>query len=232
MKLWAREGAKSGVAEEIWSVKERKWGCGGVCQSNSRLQAVAIQTFVRVGHYIANVFSVALELVKFNGSPLKPRNHRMADRVRRYHLLSSSINNEWQGRSTARGARGAGNSFRGRHGGPQGPQPTMDKPKREAILDLSKYVNERIRVKFTGGREGVIPSFAFSKITVLTALLSDWNSKRIRPIIESRTWRSSRRNSRYIYMPYCPPSQYLFLFFQNPSHIFVPWVLLSFEDLQ
>ena len=30
----------------------------------------------------------------------------------------------------------------------------MDKPKREAILDLAKYVNERIRVKFTGGREG------------------------------------------------------------------------------
>ncbi|PCH43052.1 U6 snRNA-associated Sm-like protein LSm7 [Wolfiporia cocos MD-104 SS10] len=29
----------------------------------------------------------------------------------------------------------------------------MDKPKREAILDLSKYSNERIRVKFTGGRE-------------------------------------------------------------------------------
>ncbi|OJT12328.1 U6 snRNA-associated Sm-like protein LSm7 [Trametes pubescens] len=29
----------------------------------------------------------------------------------------------------------------------------MDKPKREAILDLAKYVNERIRVKFTGGRE-------------------------------------------------------------------------------
>jgi U6 snRNA-associated Sm-like protein LSm7 len=30
----------------------------------------------------------------------------------------------------------------------------VEKPKREAILDLSKYVNERIRVKFTGGREG------------------------------------------------------------------------------
>jgi len=29
----------------------------------------------------------------------------------------------------------------------------MDKPRREAILDLSKYGNERIRVKFTGGRE-------------------------------------------------------------------------------
>lgn len=37
----------------------------------------------------------------------------------------------------------------------------MDKPKREAILDLSKYVNERIRVKFTGGREvtGVLKGY-------------------------------------------------------------------------
>jgi len=37
----------------------------------------------------------------------------------------------------------------------------MDKPKREAILDLSKYVNENIRVKFTGGREvtGVLKGF-------------------------------------------------------------------------
>ncbi len=38
-------------------------------------------------------------------------------------------------------------------GGPQAAQ-TADKPRREAILDLSKYVDERIRVKFTGGREG------------------------------------------------------------------------------
>jgi len=45
----------------------------------------------------------------------------------------------------------------GRHGGgPQGTHPTFDKPKREAILDLAKYVNARIRVKFTGGREGVV----------------------------------------------------------------------------
>ncbi|KAJ7226346.1 U6 snRNA-associated Sm-like protein LSm7 [Mycena rebaudengoi] len=62
-----------------------------------------------------------------------------------------------RGRGSARGnPRGAGGpgGFRGgRHGGPQGSLPTMDKPKREAILDLSKYVNERIRVKFTGGRE-------------------------------------------------------------------------------
>jgi U6 snRNA-associated Sm-like protein LSm7 len=47
----------------------------------------------------------------------------------------------------------------GRHGGggPQGSAPSLDKPKREAILDLAKYVNARIRVKFTGGREGVCP---------------------------------------------------------------------------
>ncbi|KAI5887695.1 U6 snRNA-associated Sm-like protein LSm7 [Schizophyllum commune H4-8] len=50
--------------------------------------------------------------------------------------------------------RGGGAS-RGRGGGRGGgpPPPGGDKPRREAILDLSKYVNERIRVKFTGGRE-------------------------------------------------------------------------------
>lgn len=50
--------------------------------------------------------------------------------------------------------RGGGHGGGRHHGGPQGPQPTLDKPKREAILDLAKYVNARIRVKFTGGREG------------------------------------------------------------------------------
>ncbi|KAH9027499.1 U6 snRNA-associated Sm-like protein LSm7 [Lactarius deliciosus] len=67
-----------------------------------------------------------------------------------------------RGRGTFRGAqRGSSASRGGRHGGPQGPQPTLDKPKREAILDLSKYVNARIRVKFTGGREvtGVLKGF-------------------------------------------------------------------------
>lgn len=65
-------------------------------------------------------------------------------------------------------SRGGG----GRHhggGGPQGPQPTLDKPKREAILDLAKYVNARIRVKFTGGREGVcVPTSVYHKTQQLT----------------------------------------------------------------
>ncbi|KAJ8453416.1 hypothetical protein ONZ51_g11108 [Trametes cubensis] len=59
-----------------------------------------------------------------------------------------------RGRGGSRGApRGATPATRGGRNGPV--QPTMDKPKREAILDLAKYVNERIRVKFTGGREGL-----------------------------------------------------------------------------
>jgi len=53
-------------------------------------------------------------------------------------------------RGAARGGRGAA-AFRGPR--PQAPTAEANKSKREAILDLSKYVNERIRVKFTGGRE-------------------------------------------------------------------------------
>jgi len=59
-----------------------------------------------------------------------------------------------RGRGASRGGRGAGGMFKGRGSGPSGPQTSPEeKKKREAILDLSKYVNERIRVKFTGGRE-------------------------------------------------------------------------------
>ncbi|KAI0920422.1 hypothetical protein AcW1_002168 [Taiwanofungus camphoratus] len=63
-----------------------------------------------------------------------------------------------RGRGASRGARGATSATRGRN---VSAQPTMDKPKREAILDLSKYANERIRVKFTGGREvtGVLKGY-------------------------------------------------------------------------
>jgi len=55
-----------------------------------------------------------------------------------------------------------GGSFGGGRGGgparrPPGGQPPAtgsgEKPKREAILDLARYNDERIRVKFAGGRE-------------------------------------------------------------------------------
>ncbi|BGP58061.1 hypothetical protein JCM8202_000014 [Rhodotorula sphaerocarpa] len=59
--------------------------------------------------------------------------------------------------STDTRGRGRG---RGR-GGPQGGAPNRggqggrseDKPKREAILDLAKYTDKKICVKFTGGRQ-------------------------------------------------------------------------------
>ncbi|KAF7964700.1 hypothetical protein HWV62_10122 [Athelia sp. TMB] len=64
-------------------------------------------------------------------------------------------------RGASRGGRGA--PFRGGRGGGSGPpaSSTEERKKREAILDLSKYVNERIRVKFTGGREvtGVLKGY-------------------------------------------------------------------------
>ncbi|KIK64913.1 hypothetical protein GYMLUDRAFT_240268 [Collybiopsis luxurians FD-317 M1] len=59
-----------------------------------------------------------------------------------------------RGRGSARAGRGGSFVSRGgRSHGPSSSTASADKPKREAILDLSKYVNERIRVKFTGGRE-------------------------------------------------------------------------------
>jgi hypothetical protein len=43
----------------------------------------------------------------------------------------------------------------GGRGGGQGGQ--TDKPKKENILDLSKYMDKEISVKFSGGREGELP---------------------------------------------------------------------------
>lgn len=62
-------------------------------------------------------------------------------------------------------------------------QPTMDKPKREAILDLAKYTNERIRVKFTGGREGALLRLLLSSWVMLITR-SDWCAQGIRPAPE------------------------------------------------
>ena len=57
------------------------------------------------------------------------------------------------------------------------PQPTMDKPKREAILDLAKYVNERIRVKFTGGREGQPTLSSLRLWPVVNSRASHWGAQ-------------------------------------------------------
>jgi len=56
-----------------------------------------------------------------------------------------------------RGGGHGGNREQGDRGGPGG----ADKPKKEPILDLSKYIEKQIRVKFNGGREviGVLKGF-------------------------------------------------------------------------
>ncbi|KAI0886048.1 like-Sm domain-containing protein [Annulohypoxylon maeteangense] len=57
-----------------------------------------------------------------------------------------------------RGARGGRGGGRGGHGADSGASgggasQERERPKKENILDLSKYVDKRITVKFNGGRE-------------------------------------------------------------------------------
>ncbi|KAL1923085.1 uncharacterized protein VTP21DRAFT_9461 [Calcarisporiella thermophila] len=69
----------------------------------------------------------------------------------------------------ARGGRGGGGGrnrgsyggSEGRRGGHGGRDKDSEKPKRESILDLSKYMDKKIRVKFSGGREvfGVLKGY-------------------------------------------------------------------------
>jgi hypothetical protein len=53
------------------------------------------------------------------------------------------------GGGRGRGGRGGGGGGRG--GGGQGSQ--AEKPKKENILDLTKYMDKQVNVKFNGGRE-------------------------------------------------------------------------------
>lgn len=56
------------------------------------------------------------------------------------------------------GGRGGGQSAgRGSYGGGAAGG-DREKPKKENILDLGKYMDKKICVKFTGGREGMLPS--------------------------------------------------------------------------
>lgn len=62
------------------------------------------------------------------------------------------------GRGDHRGGRGGGGDHRGgaRGGGSGGAgNTTQERPKKENILNLAKYMDKQINVKFTGGREGM-----------------------------------------------------------------------------
>ena len=66
----------------------------------------------------------------------------------------------FRGRPGGRGGSGGGGGVGGEHrggrgggrGGAQGGQ--AERPKKENILDLTKYMDRQINVKFNGGREG------------------------------------------------------------------------------
>lgn len=62
------------------------------------------------------------------------------------------------GRGGGRG-RGGGGGGRGGAGASQGAG-EQARPKKENILDLNKYMDQEIMVKFSGGREGRSPLFA------------------------------------------------------------------------
>lgn len=66
-----------------------------------------------------------------------------------------------RGQHTGRGGRGGGgrghSEHRGGRGGGRGThssQQSQERPKKENILDLGKYMDKQITVKFNGGREG------------------------------------------------------------------------------
>jgi U6 snRNA-associated Sm-like protein LSm7 len=64
------------------------------------------------------------------------------------------------------GGRGGGRQSQQKSGGGGGAQ---EKPKKENILDLNKYMDKEVQVKFNGGREG--GSFPF--LTIPRLILSE-----------------------------------------------------------
>ncbi|TKX19356.1 U6 snRNA-associated Sm-like protein LSm7 [Elsinoe australis] len=62
----------------------------------------------------------------------------------------------FRGHGSRGGGRGRGGGDRGgRGGGGAGDNKTAERPKKENILDLGKYMDKEINVKFNGGREVV-----------------------------------------------------------------------------
>jgi U6 snRNA-associated Sm-like protein LSm7 len=61
------------------------------------------------------------------------------------------------GRGGGRGGGDRGGRGGGRGGAHAGGGEKTERPKKENILDLSKYMDKQLTVKFSGGREGKRP---------------------------------------------------------------------------
>ena len=92
----------------------------------------------------------------------------------------------FRGRGSGRGG-GAG-----RGGGKAGAQ--AEKPKKENILDLTKYMDKQINVKFNGGREGGLKDHRLPNS--YANLSSHWHAQRLRSTHESRFRRHERAYKR------------------------------------
>ena len=58
-----------------------------------------------------------------------------------------------------RGGRGGGRGDRSQGGGQSG-----ERPKKENILDLNRFMDKQMRVKFNGGREGLFSLICLARL--------------------------------------------------------------------
>jgi len=96
----------------------------------------------------------------------------------------------------SRGGRGGG----GRGGGAAGSDP-KDKPKKENIIDLNRFLDKQLKVKFNGGREGMlrldIPS-SWEHAMLTWNSHSGWHVERLRSTHEFGSRRCARSHARYV----------------------------------
>jgi hypothetical protein len=102
------------------------------------------------------------------------------------------------GRGGDRGGRGGGRP--GAQAGGAGGQ--TERPKKENILDLSKYMDKQITVKFSGGREGMrfgaVEDLRYSEGALKLTSRSHWHTQRLRPAHESCPGRGQRSSDGYV----------------------------------
>jgi len=93
------------------------------------------------------------------------------------------------GRGGGGRGRGGGGDRGGRGGGGAGAKDGGER-KKENILDLNKYMDKAVTVKFNGGREG---EFCLSLVrqrktkmssTLIFQFSSNWHAQRLRPVDE------------------------------------------------
>src|SRR5271170_381571 len=104
-------------------------------------------------------------------------------------------------RSGGRGSGRGDSSHRGRGGGrgaAHGNQQQQEKPKKENILDLTKYMDKAVTVKFNGGRESEHtpppPPQSRSGSSLISS--SHWHTERLRPTNEFGSGRCQGGHAR------------------------------------